>query len=322
MSLTLTNSIFRQREALAQILREPIEQMTNNCIPVWAHRASLENMFLVNLSRIPYCSYLYALNTDGIQICESIGRSGIQPGCLGRDHSQRPYMKEAVPAWGFLLSDAYTSLNQHRPSFTALQIVRTNDTVLGFIGVDFDLRDLPVTSGLYQESGDWRQATVEPSIRHLVFQHHNKSPMDQNLDQSLTILEELLTGYGVFQCQIHFSSSQAVIWQINDPFRYRLLDHSSLTMPDFLLSYPNHAYPNNAKIPQSNIMNILDNLKILRTSNANTYLRLASINIFNGMIGLTFSSDGSHYMPFDDFLRKNPGFWINSPIRKNQPIPA
>lgn len=40
------------------------------------------------------------------------------------------------------------------------------------------------------------------------------------------------------------------------------------------------------------------------------YLRSASINIMNGMLGLAFSCDGSHYMPVDEFLEKNLGFWI------------
>jgi hypothetical protein len=58
-------------------------------------------------------------------------------------------MKEAVPVWGFLLSDAYISLAKSRPSLTALQIVRAeNGQPLGYLGADFDLRDLPVSSTL------------------------------------------------------------------------------------------------------------------------------------------------------------------------------
>ena len=35
----------------------------------------------------------------------------------------------------------------------------------------------------------------------------------------------------------------------------------------------------------------------------------ASLNIFNGMISLTFSCDGSHYMRHDEFLAKGTAFW-------------
>ncbi len=37
---------------------------------------------------------------------------------------------------------------------------------------------------------------------------------------------------------------------------------------------------------------------------------IGSINIMNGMLGLTFSCDGSHYMPVEEFLEKNLAFWI------------
>ena len=38
-------------------------------------------------------------------------------------------------------------------------------------------------------------------------------------------------------------------------------------------------------------------------------LRSASLNILNGMIGLPFSCDGSHYMAVDEFLEKPDSFW-------------
>jgi hypothetical protein len=42
------------------------------------------------------------------------------------------------------------------------------------------------------------------------------------------------------------------------------------------------------------------------------YLRSGSLNIYNGIVGLNFSCDGSHYMPWDDFLHKNLGFWLGA----------
>jgi hypothetical protein len=49
---------------------------------------------------------------------------------------------------------------------------------------------------------------------------------------------------------------------------------------------------------------------MLRTADENIYLRLASINLFNGMVSLTFSCDGSHYMPYHEFLHKSTEFWF------------
>ena len=36
---------------------------------------------------------------------------------------------------------------------------------------------------------------------------------------------------------------------------------------------------------------------------------MASINIFNGMVSLTFSCDGSHYVSYAEFLAKGTAFW-------------
>jgi len=30
----------------------------------------------------------------------------------------------------------------------------------------------------------------------------------------------------------------------------------------------------------------------------------------NGLLGLTFSCDGSHYMPMEEFLEKSYAFWV------------
>ena len=40
----------------------------------------------------------------------------------------------------------------------------------------------------------------------------------------------------------------------------------------------------------------------------NIYLRMSSINLFNGMVSLTFSCDGSHYMRYDEYLGKGSPF--------------
>jgi hypothetical protein len=223
-------------------------------------------------------------------------------------------MKEAMPAWGFLLSDAYISLAAHRPSLTALQVVVSDAGILGYLGADFDLRRLPVTSVLYQEPGNWRQVKGDPAIRSTLFQQsRTESPMDRNMQNALSILEELLTERGTFQCQIHFSSSQAIIWTIDDPLRYRILDHEVLKDPDICLVYPSRPYPADATIPRTDIARILDAMRALRRVDTTIYLRTASINIFNGMVSLTFSCDGSHYMRYDEFLTKGATFWSGVP---------
>jgi hypothetical protein len=223
-------------------------------------------------------------------------------------------MTESVPIWGFLLSDAYISQSNQRPSLTALQVVSNEAGHVGYLGADFDLRNLPVTSELYEEPAGWRQVKGDPAIRGVLFQQcRAESPMDRNIEKALSILEELLTQRGVFQCQIHFSSSQATIWTLDDPLRYRILDHEALGDPDICLVYPPSPYPADAVIPPQDVARILERLRALRMADENIYLRTSSINLFNGMVSLTFSCDGSHYLRYDEFLGKNASFWFGTP---------
>jgi len=311
MNSTWRDSIYRQREELARMLRDPIAMLARKCVPVWGEREPSNQVLLQGFSSIPYCSYLYVLDNDAVQLSDNVVETGIMHGHFQRNRSERPYMKEAMPAWGFLLSDAYTSLAGHRPSLTALQIVTSDaGTRMGYLGADFDLRRLPVTSVLYQEPGEWRQVKGDPAIRGALFQQTRvESPMDRNIENAMSILEELLTERGIFQCQIHFSSSQVTIWTIDDSLRYRILDQEVLTDPDICLVYPSRPYPDTAAIPAGDVARILDSMRELRLIDANIYLRTGSINLFNGMVSLTFSCDGTHYMPYQEFLSKGTPFW-------------
>jgi hypothetical protein len=308
---TWQDSIFRQREELARMLREPLTLLASKCVPVWGDRDRLNAVLQQGFSGIPYCSYLYVTDNSGIQTSDNVIDTGLMPGHFQCNRAERPYMKEAMPVWGFLLSDAYISLAAHRPSLTGLQVVASDaGTQLGYLGAGFDLRRLPVTSALYQEPGKWRQVKGDPAIRGALFQQtRTESPMDRNIENALSILEELLTERGIFQCQIHFSSSQVTIWTIDDPLRYRILDQEVLSDPDICLLYPSRPYPVDATIPRTGISRILDGMQVLRMIDTNIYLRTASINIFNGMVSLTFSCDGSHYMRYDEFLAKGTAFW-------------
>jgi hypothetical protein len=311
MTTSWKDSIYLQREQLARLLHQPMASLAARCASVWGDREGLNRILAEGLGEIPHCAFLYCLTSDGVQVSDSLGAHGVEPGHFGRDRSDRPYMQEPVPPWGFLLSDAYISQRPQRPSLTALQVVWGEDGPLGYLGADFDLRDLPVTSKLYQEPDAWRQVKGDPSIRGTLFQQCRvESPLDRNLDQGLSILEELLGERGIFQCQIHFSSSQATIWTLDDPYRYRILDQEALADPDICLLYPPRRYPADALIPSGDLPRILGRLKTLRLVDENIYLRQSSINVFNGMVSLTFSCDGSHYMSHTQFLGADTAFWF------------
>ena len=310
MQDTWKEAVHNQRVTLAAMLSEPLAAIAKRCEPVWGQRDAMDHILVEGLETVPYCLFLYALDSDGVQISDNVSKSGLMPEHFGRDRSTRPYMREAVPSWGFLLSDAYLSARANRPSLTALQVVIRDDETLGYIGADFDLRDLPVTAEVYEESHDWRQIKGDPAIRGAVFaQCRVDSLMDNNLNTACAIIEELITERGMFQCVIHFSSSRATVWFIDDPLRYRILDAEALSDPDICLLYPARVYPGDALIPETRIKSLLQAMCKLRMADETLYLRSSSINIFNGMISLTFSCDGTHYMSWEEFLRKDVSFW-------------
>lgn len=304
-------AIHHQREELAKMLHEPLTRLAQKCAPAWCDRDKLNEVLLAGFAKIPYCTFLYVVDTNGVQVCDNVCSDGLLTEHFGRDRSQRPYMREVVPSWGFLLSDAYLSLRAHRPSLTALHIIRVDGKAVGYLGADFDLRNLPVTSVLYEEPTHWQQIKGDPSIRSTVFQQiRTESQMDRNIEQSLSILEELFEERGVFQAVIHFSSSRATVWFVDDPYRYRILTREALVDPDICLAYPVQPYPEDALMPKDSIEPVLNGMRQLRLADETIYLRSASINIFNGLISVTFSCDGSHYMRYDEFLDKDMAFWF------------
>ena len=163
-----------------------------------------------------------------------------------------PTWETSLLAMRLYLSDAYISLRERRPSLTALQIVRDEaGNALGYIGAYFGLRDLPLTRKLYEEPRYWRQIKGDPSIRGTVFhQTRSDSEMDRHIDTVLGVVAELMLYHGVFHVMLHFSSSRAVIWVMEDPYRYRLLDIKELIDPDICLAYPRTPYPGRRADPR------------------------------------------------------------------------
>lgn len=311
MQRTLQESIAEQRDVLSKMLCDPLKHAAQLCRTVWADRQLLNEALEQVLQTMPYCKFMYALDTNAIQISDNISHEGVITQDFGRDRSDRPYMNEVVPSTDFVLSGAYISMRVKRPSLTAIQIVRDKrGRALGFVGADFDLRNLPLTRDLYEEPRQWQQIRGDPSIRGNVFyQTRVHSKMDLHIDTILGVIEELMVDHGVFHAKLHFSSSRGVIWLYDDPYRYRLLDINALIDPNICLVYPTREYPENALIPANLIRPILDGLRQLRYMDETLYLRSGALNIFNGSVNLTFSCDGSHYIPFDEFLDKEHAFW-------------
>lgn len=314
MSQTLRAAVARQRMMLYDRLRSPMAELASHCADGWGTREALEQRLVAALAELPFCKYLYLLDADGRQITGNVSPSGLLPQHHGRDRRRRPYLAAALAGEIFSLSEAYISRNARRPSLTAVQRVgRQGGPVLGYLGADFDLRELPLTRVLGVQPEQWVQLKGDPSIRGGLFaQQRAESLMDARIDEVLDLMTELVAVHGVFHGKLHFSSSRATIWLMEDPYRYRLLDFEDLSDPGICLTYPVRDYPAESAIPLGRVGEVFQSFRALRFMDENIYLRSGSLNVFNGMVGLNFSCDGSHYMPWAEFLDKSLAFWVGA----------
>ena len=311
-SYSLKDAIRLQREKLTALLSKELHQLAAKCTPTLEDRTKLEHILYNVFPQLTYCKHLYVLDANGKQLTSNVTQNGMDKTHYGRDRMERPYMQGIIGTTDFKLSDAYISRNRKRPSFTAIQVIRhSKGDVAGFLGADFDIRELPGIKESYIEPKNWRQIKGDPAIRSVLFnQERSESLLDKNLDNVIHIMNELITEHGVFHGKIHFSSNRATIWETDDPFTYRILSIDELIDPDICIAYPSCPYHERAIVPANDVASIFEIFSELRFADENIYLRAGSLNVINGMVGLNFSCDGSHYMRFDEFLEKNLDFWF------------
>jgi len=136
--------------------------------------------------------------------------------------------------------------------------------------------------------------------------------MDAHINQVHDIAHELITERGVFHIKLHYGSSRATLWLHEDPHRYRIHVLDEIIDPSVCLAYPQASYPADTVVAPEQVRVALDRFVNLRLADDTLYLRSASVNIINGMVGLNFSCDGSHYMPVREFLEKDHQFWFGN----------
>jgi hypothetical protein len=313
-STSLQKNIRLQRELLTGLLGESMHDLATRCAEVIDSRIALETLLINAFPIFSYCKHLYVLNADGIQLTDNITKEGVDHTHFARDRSDRPYMQDIIGTTDFKLSEAYISKNKKRPSLTAVQVIRNHKGKhVGYLGADFDTRELPHSAEAYSEPDNWRQIKGDPAIRSGLFlQQRVESIMDGRLDEVLPIMNELICEHGVFHGKLHFSSNRGTIWTMDDPYIYRILSIDELTDPDICLAYPGHPYPERAIVPADRVMDVFNMFRTLRFADETVYLRAGSLNIINGMVGLNFSCDGSHYMRYDELLEKSAEFWFGS----------
>ena len=312
MSSKILKQVAKQREALKEFLYDSMFQLAQQCAPIMAEPEALERTLSEHIKESECCKYLWVLDNTAHQITATVARGQLREQERGRDRVARPYMQRALKGDHFYLSEAYISRNRKRPSLTSVQtIVDEDGRGIGYLGADFDLRELPHTAQLDLNEQGWRQIKGDPAIRGGLFaQQRAVSAMDEKLDDILSLMEELIVTHGVFHAKFHFSSSRATVWLVDTPFDYQILNIDELTDPSLCLAFPKRDYFEQARVPQEKISEIFQQFKKLRFADETIYLRAASLNIVNQKVGLNFSCDGSHYMSYDEFLEKDNSFWF------------
>ena len=317
MDSTVTKTVKKLRKYLTKHLSSSLEKLVLELPPILDDPQKLDEHLSKAISKLPYCKYIYVLDVTGIQISATVSHQEKNTYSMGRDRSARPYMKNLFkPRDGedFELSKAYITKNTKRPSVTGIQLIRDEQgNRLGFLGVDYDLRELPRDDSMYEEPRQWRQIKGDPAIRSGLFlQQRVESQMDKKLSDVMTILEELMLEHGVYHCQIHYSSSRVTVWHVDDPYTYRILTMDELSDSEICLAYPQRPYFERNIVPKKSICKVFKQFSALRFADETVYLRSGSLNLVNGFTGLNFSCDGTHYLIYDEFLSRGLEFWFGA----------
>ena len=176
MDSTVKQSVKEQRELLTRLLGGKLSHFAEELAPLLKDADLLNDHLVKAISDLPYCKYLYVLDASAKQLSATVSHQEIKLKDTGRDRSLRPYMKNMfTPRHGidFELSSAYISSNKKRPSITGVQLIRGEDNErLGFLAVDYDLRELPRKDVIYEEPRKWRQIKVI-QLFEAVFFHSN-----------------------------------------------------------------------------------------------------------------------------------------------------
>jgi len=307
--------IRQHRLQLELLLRRTLSPIATSCAGLWHDdQSALDAHLQEALAKVCCCQLLYVFDVAGRQCSANVGRNGIDTSARGQHLAGRPYLAGYVLGRDFVLSDVYLSRVDRRSCLTALHGVREGQgELLGYLAADFSLRDLPQLNRAADVQMRWRQIRGDPALRQMLFrQQRIGSAMDACLHRVHDIIHELMTERRVFHAKLHYGSSRATLWLNDDPRRYRIHVLDEIMDPSVCLAYPRGAYPEDAVVEREAVRGTLEQFVNLRLGDSVIYLRTASLNIINGLVGLNFSCDGTHYLPVPEFLQKDHRFWFGS----------
>ncbi len=297
--------IGKQSKALKALFEPNMLKLSKACVLCWSDLERLDNVLSTYFSSIPYCHLIYAIDKFGKQISSNINPYGIDYSYRNQDLSKRPYSINLDSKQDFILSPVYMSQNTGRPCISAIHSVRDDSQqFLGFIVADFDLRNLPLAISSHEGSSLPQNCKLRQASNGM------KSAFDKYPLELQGILNKLISEHGLFHVTIHYASAQVMLWSMDDPYQYRIYDAEQLLDQDMYLIYSRLPYPENAKVSNYQVQEVLELFNHLRNLDEYIYLCSGSLNIMNAMVGLSFSFDGTKYMSVEEFLNQNWYDWL------------
>ncbi len=311
----LSKVIDLRLSALSYALRDPLATIADLCGEVFDQPMRLNHALSSGIQRLQSCALVYVVNPFGIQMSANVGRESTDGGFFGQDLSERGWFKLAREhRQPIFMSDVYISRPENAIGITAVHRINARGgALLGYLCADFLLRNLPLISPDVPQMNHWKRIAGDPSIRDLMYhQERNVSDMERQFDDLKVIIHDLVAHRGVFHFKLHFSSSRATLWCADDPMRYRVHVLEEILQPSICLAY-NLAPPVEAScVNTEQLDRVLDAFHVLRTSDPYLYLRAASLNVVNGMVGLNLSWDSQHFLSVDEFLASDTAHWIGA----------
>ncbi len=303
--MEISELITNQKEFLTDQLGEGIMQLAqacDNCLDNEASLDQLNDLLFSYMQNHLYTNLVYVIDSFGVQLSANITKEGVDIEFQGQNLSDRPFFSAIDDSHPIYISDAYISRVTLKPCISVVHTICHDNEIIGMLVFDLDLESLPLPKQDL-DLDNWRQIKGDPEIRSNLFnQSRIESTMDQSLDTVHDISAELLCELGVFHLKLHYASSRATIWSLDNPYNYHVHVLEEVTSPNIFLLYPKKPYPKDAKVSQAQVKEIFEKFKYLRFMDENLYLKTGSLNIMNGTVGLSFSCDGNHYLAADDFL--------------------
>jgi len=300
-----TDLINEQKKFLTEKLRVDFHELSKECEKILSQKKDsiqIDKVLSIFIDYHPFANLVYLIDANGIQFSSNIEKNKANSEFIGQDLSSRPFFKSIDQIDTINISDAYVSTVTFKPCISLTQKILSKDKTIGLIVFDIDIErlDLPVKDIVLD---DWKQIKGDPEIRSNLFnQKRVSSAMDESIDQVHKIAVQLLSNLGVFHIKLHYASSRATIWTIDNPYNYHVHVLDEIISPNITLLYPKRQYSEEAKVSKEQISLIFSKFQEMRFMDDNLYLKTASLNIINGSVGLSFSCDGNHYLSAEDFL--------------------